>query len=59
MLEIDATALAFTVPETLAVLEQVLGDLVEGLVGRLGLELLRAVPAGVFVERHRSARPWG
>ena len=44
--------------DLVAVVEHVLGELVEGLLGRLRLELLRAVPAGVFEECHEGPCPW-
>ena len=43
--------------DLVAVVEHVLGELVEGLLGRLRLELLRAVPAGVFEECHEGPCP--
>ena len=42
--------------DLVAVLEHVLGELVEDLVGRLGQELLRAVPLGIFEQRHAAIR---
>jgi hypothetical protein len=41
-----------------AVLEQVLGKLIKGLVGRLGLKNLRAIPPGVFEESHSTRSGW-
>ena len=38
--------------DPLAVLHEVFGELIEDLVGRLGKELLRAIPLGIFKERH-------
>ena len=68
MLEIDATALAFTVPETLDVLEKVLGEGTEELAEplqsavqgwpaavRLAVEALRTVPAEERGTRLRRA----
>lgn len=68
VLEIDATALAFTVAETLAVLENVLGDGIEDLAEplqsavqgwpaavRLAVEALRTAPADQRATRLRRA----
>jgi ATP/maltotriose-dependent transcriptional regulator MalT len=72
VLEIDATALAFTVPETLAVLEKVLGEGTEELAEslqsavqgwpaavRLAVEALRTAPAAERGTRLRRALRYG